>query len=96
LSTPLLLIHGVEDETIPVEQSRILRRRLLQLGKIEGDDFKYAEVDSSHGDLIQRKVLNERIVRFCLERSGLDRTSRSAALAAAHRTPSHCAGKWNK
>ncbi|HJT96268.1 MAG TPA: alpha/beta fold hydrolase, partial [Mycobacterium sp.] len=35
LSTPLLLIHGVEDETIPVEQSRILRRRLLQLGKIE-------------------------------------------------------------
>jgi pimeloyl-ACP methyl ester carboxylesterase len=72
LSMPLLLIHGVEDETIPVEQSRMLRQRLLQLGKIESDDFEYVELNSNHGDLVQRKVLNERVVRFCLERSGLN------------------------
>jgi pimeloyl-ACP methyl ester carboxylesterase len=80
LSTPLLLIHGVEDETIPVEQSRMLRRRLLKLGKIEDDDFEYAELDSNHGELLQRKVLNERVVRFCLERSGLGRNGRSGSL----------------
>jgi dienelactone hydrolase len=96
LSTPLLLMHGVEDETIPVEQSRMLRRRLLQLGKIEGKDFQYAELDSNHGELIQRKALNEQVVRFCLERSGLGRNGRPAVHAAAHRAPSHCAGKWNE
>jgi dipeptidyl aminopeptidase/acylaminoacyl peptidase len=96
LSTPLLLIHGVEDETIPVEQSRMLRRRLLQLGKIEGDDFEYVELASNHGELVQRKVLHEQVVRFCLERSGLGRNGRSAALVVTHRAPSHCAGKWNK
>ncbi|MGH3972728.1 MAG: alpha/beta hydrolase family protein [Pseudonocardiaceae bacterium] len=72
LSAPLLLMHGVEDETIPVTQSRTLRRRLLELGKTEGDDLEYVEANSGHGELIQQKVLNQRVARFCLERSELD------------------------
>jgi pimeloyl-ACP methyl ester carboxylesterase len=96
LSTPLLLVHGVKDETIPVEQSRMLRRRLLELGKIEGDDFEYVEVESNHGELVQRKVLNERVVRFCLERSGLNNNRQvDSPQGPSHKAPSHCAGKWN-
>lgn len=72
LSAPLLLMHGIEDKTIPVTQSRMLRQRLLELGRTEGTDFEYIEVDSDHDGLIQRRVLNQRVVRFCLTRSTLD------------------------
>lgn len=72
LSAPLLLIHGVEDKTIPVTQSRMLRQRLLELGRTESTDFRYVEVDSDHNGLMQRQVLNQRVVRFCRERSTLD------------------------
>lgn len=98
LSAPLLLMHGVVDDTIPVTQSRMLRRRLLELGRTEGVDFEYAEVDSDHGELIQQKVLNQRVVRFCLTRSELDRNRLvgSPRRDAGTRAPSHCAGKWNK
>jgi dienelactone hydrolase len=72
LSAPLLLMHGVGDETIPVTQSRMLRRRLLELGRTEGADFEYVEVNSDHGGLVQRKMVNQRVVRFCLARSELD------------------------
>lgn len=72
LTTPLLLIHGAHDETISVEQSRMLRRRLIELGKTEGADFEYLEVDSDHGGvaLAWPKVLRQRVARFCLARSG--------------------------
>lgn len=69
LSAPLLLMHGIVDDTIPVEQSRMLRRRLLELGRAEGVDFEYAEVDSDHGGLFQRRTLSRRVARFCLARS---------------------------
>lgn len=68
LSVPLLLLHGNADETVPVEQSRRLRRRLRELGKAEGMDFEYIEVDTDHYGLVcsQRAALNQRVVRFCL------------------------------
>lgn len=72
LSAPLLLIHGVEDKTIPVTQSRMLRQRLLELGRTEGTDFEYIEVDIDHDGLIQQQVLNQRVARFCRECSMLD------------------------
>ncbi|MDQ4025640.1 MAG: alpha/beta fold hydrolase [Actinomycetota bacterium] len=74
LTAPLLLVHGTSDETIPVAQSRMLRRRLLELGRTEGDDFEYLEVDGDHAELVlgQRPALNQQVVRFCLARSGLD------------------------
>ncbi len=72
LSAPLLVMHGADDETIPVAQSRTLRRHLLELGRTEGVDFEYVEVDSDHGGLVQRIALNQRVARFCLARSTLD------------------------
>ncbi len=68
LSAPLLLVHGNSDRTIPVEQSRTLRRRLLELGRTEGVDFEYLEVDGDHDDVVraQRTALPTQIVRFCL------------------------------
>jgi pimeloyl-ACP methyl ester carboxylesterase len=73
LSAPLLLMHGVEDQTIPIAQSRTLRRRLLELGKTEGVDIEYVEINSGHDELIEQSVLNQRVARFCLARSELDR-----------------------
>jgi dipeptidyl aminopeptidase/acylaminoacyl peptidase len=77
LSAPLLLMHGIWDETIPVEQSRTLRRRLLDLGRTEGVDFEYLEVESDHAGLVppSHRELNQRVACFCLSRSKLD-TSR--------------------
>jgi pimeloyl-ACP methyl ester carboxylesterase len=71
LSTPLLLVHGTADERIPVEQSRMLQRRLCELGKTEGKDFDYLEVDSDHRGVVlaQLAVLRHRVVSFCLARS---------------------------
>jgi len=83
LSAPLLLMHGSKDGAVPVEQSRMLRRRLLELGRTEGADFDYVEVDSDHAGLVrdQPSDLNQRVVSFCRTRP---------------RTSSHSAGKWNE
>ncbi len=72
LSAPLLLIHGIKDATIPVEQSRLLRRRLSDLGQTEGIDFEYLEADSDHEEvaLAWPKGLRRKIVSFCLARPG--------------------------
>jgi pimeloyl-ACP methyl ester carboxylesterase len=80
LSAPLLLMHGVTDETIPVTQSRLLRQCLRELGRTEGVDFEYVEVDSDHGGLFQRKMLNQQVVRFCLARSELDGNRQTGSL----------------
>jgi len=77
LSAPLLLIHGSKDQTIPVEQSRLLRRRLSEMGRTEGVDFEYFEADSSHEEvaLAWPKVLRQKIVSFCLARQGYEPTT---------------------
>jgi len=50
LRAPLLMIQGQNDPRCPVEQSRIFRDRLIELGRIEGDDFEYVELDKQgHG-----------------------------------------------
>ncbi|HKR49235.1 MAG TPA: alpha/beta fold hydrolase [Pseudonocardiaceae bacterium] len=74
LSAPLLLIHGRRDETIPVEQSRLLRRRLSELGRTDGLDFEYLEVNSDHKEVAQAwpKDLRQKIVSFCLARTRLE------------------------
>jgi pimeloyl-ACP methyl ester carboxylesterase len=68
ISVPLLLIHGIKDETIPVEQSRLLRKRLFELGKTERVDFEYLEAGSDHHEVVTAwpKDLRQRIVNFCL------------------------------
>jgi dienelactone hydrolase len=81
LSVPLLVMHGIRDETIPVTQSRMLKRRLLELGNTESVNFEYCEIDSGHGGLSQLDVVCRRVVRFCLARSGFGYSDRSAIRA---------------
>ncbi|TDB84603.1 alpha/beta fold hydrolase [Actinomadura sp. KC216] len=68
ITAPLLIAHGTRDEVVPVGQSRALRRRLLELGRTEGADFVYLEVDDDHHGVVQAwpAVLREAVVRFCL------------------------------
>ncbi|MGH3787841.1 MAG: alpha/beta hydrolase family protein [Pseudonocardiaceae bacterium] len=91
LSAPLLLLHGAKDETIPVTQSRTLKRRLLELGKIEGIDFEYAEVDNDHAGLVSGscRELNQRLARFCLSPPRPPRPM-------PRKASSHCDGKRNE
>jgi hypothetical protein len=57
-----------------VEQSRLLRLRLSDLGRIEGVDFEYLEADSGHEEvaLAWPKVLRHKVMSFCLARSGYE------------------------
>jgi dipeptidyl aminopeptidase/acylaminoacyl peptidase len=68
LSAPLLLIHGKKDDTIPVEQSRLLRRRLAELGRTEGTDFEYLETNGGHKEVAVAwpNDLRQKIMSFCL------------------------------
>jgi dipeptidyl aminopeptidase/acylaminoacyl peptidase len=46
----LLLIHGVNDPRCPIEQSRLFRDSLIDLGYVEGEDFEYVELtEEGHG-----------------------------------------------
>ncbi|TDD38674.1 alpha/beta fold hydrolase [Actinomadura sp. KC06] len=68
ITAPLLIAHGARDEVVPAGQSRALRRRLLELGRTEGVDFDYLEVDDGHHGVVQAwpAVLRQAVVRFCL------------------------------
>jgi pimeloyl-ACP methyl ester carboxylesterase len=68
IAAPLLVAHGARDEVVPVEQSRALRRRLLELGRTEGVDFDYLETADDHNGVVQAwsPVLRQAVVRFCL------------------------------
>jgi len=71
LKARLLILHGVNDPRCPVEQSRIFRDRMLELGYKEGDDFEYVEfADVGHGssDIGQKTQITQLVVDF------LDRT----------------------
>jgi dipeptidyl aminopeptidase/acylaminoacyl peptidase len=71
LKAKLLMVHGVNDPRCPVEQSRIFRDRLLELGRVEGKDFEYVELtDEGHGSSdIQQKIRTFRILADYLERA---------------------------
>lgn len=50
MSAKLLIVHGLNDPRCPIEQARIFRDRLIELGKVEGEDFEYVELaDEGHG-----------------------------------------------
>jgi len=70
LTAKLLMVHGVNDPRCPVEQSRIFRDRLLELGRVEGQDFEYVELaDEGHGSSdIQQKIRTFRILADYLEK----------------------------
>jgi dipeptidyl aminopeptidase/acylaminoacyl peptidase len=70
LRAKLLMVHGVNDPRCPVEQSRIFRDRLLELGRKEGEDFEYVELgDEGHGSTdIAQKIRTFNILADYLER----------------------------
>jgi len=70
LRAKLLMVHGVNDPRCPVEQSRVFRDRLLELGRKEGEDFEYVELgDEGHGSTdISQKIRTFNILADYLER----------------------------
>jgi dipeptidyl aminopeptidase/acylaminoacyl peptidase len=71
LKAKLLILHGVNDPRCPVEQSRIFRDRMLELGYKEGDDFEYiefADVGHASSDIGQKTATYKLIADF-LERT---------------------------
>ena len=71
LRAKLLMVHGANDPRCPVEQSRIFRDRLLELGRTEGDDFEYVEFgDEGHGSAdIQQKIRTYTLLADYLDRT---------------------------
>jgi pimeloyl-ACP methyl ester carboxylesterase len=69
LRAKLLIVHGDQDNVIPVTQSRALRQRLLELGSREGMDFEYLEIPGCRHVLLtgaESNALIQKIVRFFL------------------------------
>jgi len=67
----LLLVHGENDPRCPVEQSRLFRDKLNQLGYKEGEDFEYVELSGEgHGssDIAQKLRTYKLLVDFLKRR----------------------------
>ncbi|HLF06761.1 MAG TPA: S9 family peptidase, partial [Thermoplasmata archaeon] len=58
MKAKLLMIHGVTDPRCPIEQARIFKKRLDELGRKEGVDYEYVELSKEgHGSTdIEQKV----------------------------------------
>lgn len=67
----LLIIHGVNDPRCPIEQARIFRDRLVELGKVEGKDFEYVELsEEGHGSTdIAQKLRSYRMLVDFMQRN---------------------------
>jgi len=67
----LLLVHGVNDPRCPIEQSRMFRDKLVELGYKEGEDFEYVELSGEgHGssDIAQKLRTYTLLVDFLKRR----------------------------
>lgn len=64
LRARLLMVHGVNDPRCPVDQARLYRDRLIELGRKEGTDFEYVELtEEGHGSSdIEQKFRSYRLV----------------------------------
>lgn len=71
LNAKLLILHGVNDPRCPIEQSRIFRDRMLELGYKEGEDFEYIEfTDVGHASSdMGQKTETYRIIADFLDRA---------------------------
>jgi dipeptidyl aminopeptidase/acylaminoacyl peptidase len=69
LRAKLLMVHGTNDPRCPVEQSRVFRDRLIELGRREGTDFEYIELsDEGHGSSdIEQKIRTFKILADYLD-----------------------------
>ncbi len=58
LAAPLLMVHGVNDHRVPVEQARLFRDRLEELGYEAGAEFEYEELgEEGHASSDQEQKL---------------------------------------
>jgi len=67
----LLLVHGENDPRCPIEQSRLFRDKLVELGYVEGEDFEYVELSGEgHGssDIAQKLRTYTLLVDFLKRR----------------------------
>jgi dipeptidyl aminopeptidase/acylaminoacyl peptidase len=67
----LLIVHGVNDPRCPIEQARVFRDRLLELGKVQGQDFEYVELaEEGHGSTdINQKIRSYRLLVDFMKRT---------------------------
>ena len=72
LSSPLLMVHGVNDRRVPVSQARLFRDALVEQGYEEGEDgiYEYEELgEEGHGSTdIDQKIRSFELVADFLER----------------------------
>ena len=67
LTAPLLVVHGDQDDVVPVGQSRTLRQELLRMGRAEGADFRYVESAGAGHEVLAENgapVLHELLAGF--------------------------------
>ncbi|MCO8256499.1 prolyl oligopeptidase family serine peptidase [Haladaptatus sp. AB618] len=72
LSSPLLMVHGVNDRRVPVSQARLFRDALEEDGFVKGEDedFEYVELgEEGHGSTdIEQKIRSMELVADFLDR----------------------------
>ena len=67
LTAPLLVVHGEQDDVVPVGQSRTLRQELLRMGRREGADLRLVEVAGAGHEVLAEEsgpVLHELLAGF--------------------------------
>ena len=70
LRAKLLMVHGANDPRCPVEQSRLFRDRLVELGRSAGVDFEYVEfTDEGHGSTdIEERIRTYQLLADYMQR----------------------------
>ncbi len=70
MKRPILMIHGVNDPRCPIEQARIFKEGLENMGWKEGEDFEHEELSKEgHGSTdINQKIRAFKILEDFLER----------------------------
>ena len=68
MTAKLMIYHGVNDPRCPITQARIFRDKLLEIGRKEGEDFEYVELEGvghgGFGDIETRKQTVKDMVEF--------------------------------
>ncbi|MFW9925030.1 MAG: alpha/beta hydrolase family protein, partial [Candidatus Thorarchaeota archaeon] len=68
MTARLFILHGKNDPRCPISQARIFRDKLIDLGKKEGIDFDYLELDEvghgGFGDIATKKLTISKLVDF--------------------------------
>lgn len=67
ITAELLILHGSKDPAVPVNHARRIRTRLVELGRVEGTDFRYREFPTmghNLSTLTARQSIFPEVVRY--------------------------------